>query len=1074
MAFEGATSGKEGLSPQELRRQQENFLKLEKWKRECDVRSGGAQWYWNQFTGSLDYGKIFNYLSTHFNLSTSSFRGEIVKVIPAQLNFQKNLATLEARLTSGVRMLNVPEEGMNALEKSYLTLKRKLEGYETKKRASVLNGHVPSWKAEQDERAARATEKVDVSATFQKVYQEARSKPDAPWPTDPDLLKERETTTTKSQPEHKAPKGAETTGKSEEKTEAAPEETTSPKDEETKKEEEPTADAADGGGAGDGGGSGEGGDGTEGTEDESGPEEPFVFDKELLKTPEGIARVRSEIERIADQVFKRRGEIGKKGLNVATEDPSDNFKLFFQRYRMLLAALDNLLKRNTDGSINVEADELELFSDNFKSLGEYLTRVEAIEIPEPKEESAEREPGFEFDPEMLETVIGRRKIFREMARMYSEVLHRRDLLGQDGKRHLKNEQFDGFDGVLRRFNKMKEFLRELSKRGVLYEDDKVVAFPIQTDISDVEKESFTEGYYALKSFYDRTSAFYDHLNPEPEVQPEPDATPEPSPEADSTAEPDPVTPDTDPEPEPTPGPAPKPDEEAEPTPGANPDTDPKADGEPEPDPAPKPGPTPPPKPGPTPPPGPEPTPAGPKAWEKRAELKRDMRAKKDAYEKDYEEYMRALTSERASRGILRRLQFWKEDVQPPELKAKEDEYLAASSVYAQMVQEGMEQSKFLKNTLKDEPAGVTDTTEKAELRGVRSWLAHQFVIAPAHEKLSIERRFVPDGAASRNLKSLQEIFKKHGKTISRVSLVTTIGISVVTGGVGALAAALTGKKLSGLSMAAGALIGGYLGNQGIKNAAGKRDASLENAFTGYKAGDIAALKRLYEENNRAFDRAVKNQKLWAVGGALTGMLVGGALSGQFETPDLEPPEDLIPIPPDEPVPPEEPETPEEPEKPDTPEDEPDPEPEKPDRPDEPDTKDPVDPEKPDEYKDPVTPDYPVTPDEPFTPEEPSDPDELIPDLPEFPFTFEPGDKIDTVSEALFETWKDNPDLVDGNLTKAEFLSQMYAAIAELEADSSLNKSVMVDMDITSGDIDKVQVGQTINLQPFFEYLNNRQ
>jgi hypothetical protein len=89
------------------------------------------------------------------------------------------------------------------------------------------------------------------------------------------------------------------------------------------------------------------------------------------------------------------------------------------------------------------------------------------------------------------------------------------------------------------------------------------------------------------------------------------------------------------------------------------------------------------------------------------------------------------------------------------------------------------------------------------------------------------------------------------------------------------------------------------------------------------------------------------------------------------------------------------------------------------------------------------------------------------------FTFESGDKINTVSEALFESWKADPEVLGEQLTKKEFLAEMYTAIAEIEKDPFLNKELMEEMGIRSGDIDKVQVGQTIDLQPFFEYLKTK-
>ena len=87
-------------------------------------------------------------------------------------------------------------------------------------------------------------------------------------------------------------------------------------------------------------------------------------------------------------------------------------------------------------------------------------------------------------------------------------------------------------------------------------------------------------------------------------------------------------------------------------------------------------------------------------------------------------------------------------------------------------------------------------------------------------------------------------------------------------------------------------------------------------------------------------------------------------------------------------------------------------------------------------------------------------------------TFEAGDRVDTVSEALYESWKSDPSVLSEHMTQKEFLADMYAAIAEIEKYPNTHATLLEQMGITSGDLDKVQVGQTIDMRPFFEYLNN--
>lgn len=84
------------------------------------------------------------------------------------------------------------------------------------------------------------------------------------------------------------------------------------------------------------------------------------------------------------------------------------------------------------------------------------------------------------------------------------------------------------------------------------------------------------------------------------------------------------------------------------------------------------------------------------------------------------------------------------------------------------------------------------------------------------------------------------------------------------------------------------------------------------------------------------------------------------------------------------------------------------------------------------------------------------------------FTFVAGDKIDTVSEALFETWKKRPEILGVTVTKNQFLALMYKTIALIETKPLENTEVFQAMKIVSGDFDKVQVGQTIVLNPLLE------
>ncbi len=88
------------------------------------------------------------------------------------------------------------------------------------------------------------------------------------------------------------------------------------------------------------------------------------------------------------------------------------------------------------------------------------------------------------------------------------------------------------------------------------------------------------------------------------------------------------------------------------------------------------------------------------------------------------------------------------------------------------------------------------------------------------------------------------------------------------------------------------------------------------------------------------------------------------------------------------------------------------------------------------------------------------------------YTFHPGSKVDTASEALFETWKSHPEVMgDTHLSNREFLNRIWEVRNDMKLHPEKYTDVLKEMGVTSGDIDKVAVGQKINMQPYYELMN---
>ena len=694
-----------------------------------------------------------------------------------------------------------------------------------------------------------------------------------------------------------------------------------------------------------------------------------------------------------------------------------------------------------------------------------------------EEPKPEREP-FEFHPEMLKRVEGRTKVFKEMVHMFNEVRKKRDALGfgeerdAEGKlvhkeyRNVKDVDFDGFQAFRRRYSMLKKLIAEYSMRStVLDADGKTDAVHIETELSQAEMDEFAKGFGFLKAYYGRTERFREENaerregseDGEPTVDPEPQPEPAPAPE---------------PEPEPVPEPEPEP-EVVEPEPAPEPEPEPEAaEGGEE------------------------------KAYTERLKIRTQWREKKETYERAYDAF---LQEEKARKNTLRgTLYFWKKTEQPQALKDAELEYQSARAAYVQSLDEALGKRMGSAGVSAHEGAN----TPEEKITGLRAALANRFVLGAAHDKLRIEKEYLPkDDRSLRVFEDLQKTLKKHRHLVRAGGYAIVAGVGLATGGIAAAVVALAGKevqaKLSAVLVAGGATVGAAIGNNISDTIIGykerKRDSAIQKAQRSFSVESLQALENAYLKGYKGHERAVRNKKFVIGASALAGGVVGAAVAGNLDEladmPELptEPEEPVVVVPEEPEEEPSAPEVEEEP-IPDEPEPEPIPEPEEP-QPQEPEVEEPIpEPEEPvvvvpeEPEEEPSAPEVEEEPepepipeeieeevpvlDEPVV-EEPDEPkeEEDVPEVPELLFTFESGSKVDTVSEALFESWKDDHSLLEDDLTKKEFLAEMYTAIAEIEKDPSLNAELMEKMGVTSGDIDKVQVGQTIDLQPFFEYLN---
>lgn len=508
-------------------------------------------------------------------------------------------------------------------------------------------------------------------------------------------------------------------------------------------------------------------------------------------------------------------------------------------------------------------------------------------------------------------------------------------------------------------------------------------------------------------------------------------------------------------------------------------------------------------------------------------IKKEYQAKKEAFEDGYRKFLEESEKERNESHILKKFSMgWSKKEYSEELQKIDHEFQNARIAYGNVLN-----TKLGARAKRSIPDTITpDTTPYEKLNeSNQASLANRFVLVPAQSKFEIEKALL-DGRSNQLFEKMKGILRLQGK---KIGYIATAGIGLATGGVvGALS--MGGKMLLKQTVAstgqteasavsamnafapaiAGGMAGAFVGKVGmdfyVNNRKGAVDSSAQHARRSYSLQSSEALEKAHLLKLRSLDSAVRNKKKVVAASAIVGAVGASVLSGVIDTDDIldsvpvEAPLDIDDFNTDLPVEdldisPEVPgpvlsvpsttelDVPSDVEVPiinplgteqsvsGVPESE-----LLPESPHELLTQDQLEqqlgggevaPEAPAALE--VT-DAPVAEDVPPYPAMPSDEMLNRGSEVEHLFTFEPGSKVDTVSEALFEEWKAEPGVLAEDLTKKEFLAQMYTAIADIEKNPLENTELMEQMGITSGDIDKVFDGQEIDLQPFFEYLNNNQ
>jgi hypothetical protein len=475
----------------------------------------------------------------------------------------------------------------------------------------------------------------------------------------------------------------------------------------------------------------------------------------------------------------------------------------------------------------------------------------------------------------------------------------------------------------------------------------------------------------------------------------------------------------------------------------------------------------------------------------RLVLRNDWKEKKLQFETENAAYLQSEKERREAQSkmgsIAEKFAFWKKENKPASLLLSEQAYQLARKEYAMQLRLAVTERQGKKSV------GLAENNFAGNEENITTAFANRFVIAAVSDRAKQEELFVPTGKRSEVLKELREGLRKHSRAIKYGSIFATTGLAIVSGGFFAGANALLGRTISAKLAAGGAVagsyLGGYIGSAITQNRENKRNASMKKAQKGFSVSMIEQFESEYFKNYKAFERAAKNERKYAVGGAIIGGLAGSALGGNldivealeknsyeglgsvneyigqkdFHQSNTARPEIIL---------------------------------------------------KPEyntagamnEYLSPADPhesstgkaevegkildrivqtekgdlspkvdnDQLIKDIERVLEREPSPSEEIIVEqTPDIHYTFIPGDKINTVSEALCSLVEKNPSLIEGDMTPGEAVRDFNHEIEHLKQDNPDYYYDLLDqMGVTSGNIDEVGAGKTYNFTPLFEYLNS--
>lgn len=472
-------------------------------------------------------------------------------------------------------------------------------------------------------------------------------------------------------------------------------------------------------------------------------------------------------------------------------------------------------------------------------------------------------------------------------------------------------------------------------------------------------------------------------------------------------------------------------------------------------------------------------------------IRNEWKATKGTFETEYKKY---ITGKQNKSAIGKFTALFKKEVKPESLVASELKYNEARKKYVASFGER------IANHYKNEK--VNDKIVEGML-SLKAGLANRFVLHAAHDRLAIEKEFIPEGRGARVFKDMAEIFKKHKTSIKRVGYITTAVTGLATGGIavalGTIMGKVVGAKLAGVGAVAGAFAGNALYDAMLLNPREQRlDTAREKAQYTFRIDKLDALEKDYLENYRKYESAVRNKKYAVTGASVLGGVAAGMLTGQFEGPAVvenTPPEVVAPP---EIVPPTE--IPQDPIRVIPIEKVPEPEPPSPEVPQEPELRE--------EFA--VTPENPPLPDfrddtEVAEPEEAEteehgeaeeepedtnrggsggaegegnnqeatgeDPRALHAEMSQA--TFGEGETLEDVADRYYEVWKEFYANEGEDLSREHFLDKVHDLHTFMEEDREAYSGLVANMRTTFDDITDqgAIVDHPINMVPFFMELS---